>query len=103
MKISKSTPKGNIVLEMTSRQIWEEFRIDIDDIMTISDIRKVFSNYRILTSTKMTEYGFPNTIFIEDRWTNQLVRKYEFDGGFECNLDTINKIDFTNALYAPTK
>lgn len=103
MKINKATPKGNIILDMTARQIYEEFSIDIDGIMTISDIRKVFSNYRILTSTKMTEYGFPTTIFIEDKWTNQTVRKYEFDGGFEIQLDTINNLEFENALYFSTK
>lgn len=90
-------------LQMNPRQIWEMFGIDIDSPITISDIRTVFSNYRILTSTKMTEYGFPMTIFIEDRWTNKLVRKYEFDGGFECTLDTINQFDFASALYFPTK
>lgn len=90
-----------ISIRMNSRQIWEEFGIDIDSVVTLSDIRKVFSLYSIQVSSVLTEYGFANTIYVVDRWTNQTVRVYKFDGGFEVTLSTMNKCDFDNALFYP--
>lgn len=101
--VSKATPKGNITLTMDSRQICEEFGVDIDSVVTIVDLRKVFSLYSIQTSTVMTEYGFTDKLFIVDKWSGKTVRTYEFDGGFEITLSTINKLEWDNALYCPVR
>lgn len=91
--------KNNISIEMTARQIWEEFGVDIDNPMTITEICRVFSLYSIQTGTTMTEYGFADTVYVIDRWSNRTVRIYKFDDCFEITLGTINNTEFSNALY----
>ncbi len=88
---------------MDARQIWEEHGVDIDSAITIGEIEQVFSFYSIQTSTKMTEYGFADKLFIVDKWSGKTVRTYEFDGGFEITLSTMNKLEWDNALYCPVR